>query len=196
MKDFRMVVFLLVLFTLCTLLLTGGNLAYEKASAVFNRRLYADILNLYGYPFNEETVESDFADWFDTVERGANVYYVGKEADRSTVAFKSRGPGLWSLIEVLIAVEVDKSELYGLRVLSQGETPGLGARISEKAFQDSFAGLSIEPQVKIVKFAMTAYEVDAISGATKTSQALEALINEGLENLKRESEYLGFEDEG
>ncbi len=186
MKDFRMVVFLLILFTLCTLLLTGGNLAYIKASAVFNRRLYAEILDLYNYPFTEETVESDFADWFNTVERGVNIYYVGKEADRSTVAFKSRGPGLWSLIEVLIAVEMDKSELFGLRVLSQGETPGLGGRISEKSFQDSFSGLSIEPQVKIVKFAIAANEVDAISGATKTSQALEVLINEGLENLNRD----------
>ena len=131
-------------------------------------------------------MESDFSDWFDTVERGTHVYYVGKEADRDTVAFKSRGPGLWSLIEVLIAVETDKSELFGLRVLSQGETPGLGGRISEKAFQDSFTGLYIEPQVRIVKFAIAANEVDAISGATKTSQALEALINEGLENLKRD----------
>lgn len=190
MKDFRMVVFLLVLFSLCTLLLTGGKLAYNKASAVFNRRLYAEILNLYGYPYEEETVESDFALNFQTVERGGQTYYVGSDTTRKTVAFKYQGPGLWSLIEVLLAVELDKSELFGLRVLSQGETPGLGGRISEQAFQDSFSGLFIKPEVKIVKFAMGANEVDAISGATKTSQFLEDLINSGLEDLNRESDFL------
>jgi len=190
MKDFRMVVFLLILFTICTLLLTGGKLAYDKASAVFNRRLYAEILNLYDYKYNEETVEADFAGRFNTVESGSRVFYVEKNPERKTVVFTTEGPGLWSQIEILLAVEPDKDELLGLRVLSQGETPGLGGRISEKAFQDSFTGLYIKPEVKVVKFATRANEVDAISGATKTSQALEVLINSGLEDLYRESDYL------
>ncbi len=190
MRDFRMVVFLLILFSICTLLLTGGKLAYDRASAVFNRRLYAEILDLYDYQYTEETVESDFARNFKTLNIGSQVFYVEKNPERKTVVFKADGPGLWSQIEVLLAVDADKEEIFGLRVLSQGETPGLGGRISEKAFQDSFSGLDIKPEVKVVKFATRANEVDAISGATKTSQALENLINRGLENLERESDIL------
>lgn len=72
-------------------------------------------------------------------------------------------------------------KLYGLRVISQAETPGLGGRIAEKQFQERFKDVEVQPSLRIVKFASAPNEVDAVTGASKTSEALEEIINKALE---------------
>lgn len=183
MKDLKMIFFLLVLFSLCSLLLTGAQTAYDKASTVINRRLYGTILELYEIGYEEETVEETFIENFEIQEVGKSVFYISKEVQKGSVAFKTKGPGLWNLIEVLLVVDQEGESLLGLRIISQAETPGLGGRISELPFQESFKGVDLRPELKIVKFASSSYEVDAIAGATKTSKALEKIINNGIRDL-------------
>ena len=102
MKDLKMIFFLLVLFSLCSLLLTGAQTAYDKASTVINRRLYGTILELYEIGYEEETVEETFIENFEIQEVGKSVFYISKEVQKGSVAFKTKGPGLWNLIEVLL----------------------------------------------------------------------------------------------
>ena len=183
MKDLKMILFLLIIFSLCTLLLTGAQTAYDKASAVINRRLYGVILELYQIDYEEETVEETFNENFEIREVGKSVYYISKDVHKDSVVFKTTGPGLWNIIEVLLAVDKERETLLGLRIIAQAETPGLGGRISELPFQERFQGVDIRPELKIVKFAVSSYEVDAVSGATKTSKALEKIINNGIKDL-------------
>jgi len=190
MKEIRMMIFLVVIFTICSSLLALGRFAYIKASVVFNRRLYAEIMELYDLPFSEETIDEDFALNFNTVGSGGKTYYVSLSNSPKTVGFKAEGPGLWSTVEVFISIKVIEEKLYGMRVLSQGETPGLGARIAEREFLDRFSDLDINPSVQIVKFAMGSNEVDSISGATKTSTALEKIINIGIADYRQNSKYI------
>ena len=189
MSDRKMMLFLLVTTTICTLLLGGANVAYVRASAIFERRLRQDILTLYGVPEAEATVEGAFAEHFEVREVGDTTYYVAKKVAPGTVVFTAEGPGLWSRIKLLLAVSADGKSLYGLRVLSQAETPGLGGRIGEMAFQEKFKGVGLRPQLKLVKFAMADNEIDAISGATKTSTAVQEIINQGVTNASRAMEW-------
>lgn len=195
MKELKMMIFLVVIFTVCSSLLALGRYAYEKASVIFNRRLYVEIMDLYNLPYTEEGIDEEFSKVFETVETGGKTYYVSKTDSPKTIGFTSEGPGLWSTIEVFISVKILEDELLGIKVLSQGETPGLGARIAEKQFLDNFSGLYIKPSVEIVKFALSSNQVDTISGATKTSSALEKIINNAIWELNNSLDYILAESE-
>jgi Na+-transporting NADH:ubiquinone oxidoreductase subunit NqrC len=180
-----MILFLVILSTVCTVMLSGAQLAYDRAAAMFNVRLYGVILDLFEIEAPEDMIEQVFMENFDVTTVGNTIYYTSKSKEPGTVVFKAEGPGLWSRIEVLLAVTADGEKLYGMRVLSQAETPGLGGRISEIEFQESFRGVEIRPQLEIVKFASQPNEVDAITGASRTAQSLEKIINNGVAGMDK-----------
>ncbi len=184
-SELKMTLFLLATTTACTLLLAGANLAYERAAVIFNIRLYRTILDLFEIPLEGREVEPVFAEHFETIPTGSGPFYRSKKTNPGAMVFKSEGPGLWSQIDLLLAVNPDRQSLYGLRVVSQAETPGLGGRITEEGFQNSFAGVDVRPAVRVAKFAMADHEVDGISGATTTSTAIERIINQGISKLDR-----------
>ncbi len=184
-SDLKMTLFLLATTTACTLLLAGANLAYERAAVIFNIRLYKTILDLFEIPVEGNEVESVFAENFETISAGSGTFYRSKKKNPGAMVFKSEGPGLWSQIDLLLAVNPNRQSLYGLRVVSQAETPGLGGRITEEEFQRSFADVDIRPAIRVAKFAMAGNEVDGISGATTTSTAIERIINQGISNLDK-----------
>ena len=105
------------------------------------------------------------------------------------------GSGLWGPVWGNIALESDFSTIYGANFDHQGETPGLGAEISTDIFQDQFPGKTIFDDsynfksIKVVKGgaailppAEQIHGVDGISGGTITSNAVDAMINDCLEN--------------
>jgi Na+-transporting NADH:ubiquinone oxidoreductase subunit C len=185
MKQYKIVIFLMIVASICTLLLSTANYAYEKASEIFSVRLYKTILDLFQIPAQEEQIRSVFYDNFEIKKIGNTLYYISKTVNTGTIVYKTEGPGLWSVIEILLAVDPSFETLYGLRILAQAETPGLGGRIAEVEFQERFRGVEIRPELRIVKFASAVNEVDAVSGASKTSEALEKIINSSIEDLDR-----------
>ena len=180
MKNVKMLVFLMILSTICVLLLGGATLLYQQAKNIFNVRLYAVVLDLFGIPAEDNRIKEVFLDNFEIKTVGDKNYYISRNKEKGSVVFTASGPGLWSTIEILLAVTQDFEKLLGLRVISQAETPGLGGRIAEKEFQEKFRGKEIKPSLKVVKFASAPNEVDAVTGASKTSDALEIIINKGI----------------
>ncbi|MBI9098387.1 MAG: FMN-binding protein [Spirochaetaceae bacterium] len=184
MKTFKTILFLMILSTVCTIFLASGNYAFMKFSAIFNVRLYGTILEMFEMDISEDQVEEVFLKNFDIQTVGDTTYYITKgDLEPGIVVFKHDGPGLWSNIEILLAVKPNRKNLYKMRVISQAETPGLGARIVEKEFLSQFDDVEIRPEVKLVKFSSKPNEVDAISGATNTSNLLQIIINKGIEKM-------------
>ena len=95
------------------------------------------------------------------------------------------GAGLWGPIWGYIAVESDFATIYGATFAHTGETPGLGAEIGAPEFALQFTGKQIFDRtkftsIKIKKGGATPgvlNEVDAVTGGTITSNALEKAIN-------------------
>lgn len=85
-------------------------------------------------------------------------------------------------IEAMIAIGEDMNTVAGLAVTAHNETPGLGARIDEPAWRQQFAGKRIADDTGTVRLsvargaATTEYEVDAITGATRTSNAMARML--------------------
>ena len=95
------------------------------------------------------------------------------------------GAGLWGPIWGYIGLEGDLKTIKAVRFGHKGETPGLGAKISdEPSFAEAFAGKTVgegEVLFEVAKPANRVTEnngVDAISGATITSQALGRTLNQ------------------
>lgn len=103
------------------------------------------------------------------------------------------GAGLWGPIWGYVAVNDDGNTIYGANFSHEGETPGLGARIADQDFQDEFVDkhLFLEGEFKGVvvlkkgqKSTTGADVVDALTGATITSQGVSAMLEDCLAPYK------------
>ncbi len=100
-----------------------------------------------------------------------------------------RGSGLWDAIWGHIALKDDFRTLAGATFDHQAETPGLGAEIKDNpSFSDQFVGKKIYDKdgdftaVKVMKGGAKNdwNQVDAISGATVTSNGVTAMLKRGI----------------
>ena len=110
--------------------------------------------------------------------------YVFDINGRKITVIPCYGAGLWGPIWGYIALAEDGKTIVGTVFDHKGETPGLGAKITEKFFCDEFKGKSFDMDngtvFTVAKPSALKYPehgVDAISGATITSQALGKSIN-------------------
>lgn len=85
--------------------------------------------------------------------------------------------GYGGTITILAGMEPD-GNLRGIRIISQQETPGLGARIVESEFLDQFVGLSVSD----LDLSRNGGAIDAITGATISSRAVVQGIREAIGN--------------
>ncbi|MFA7116783.1 MAG: NADH:ubiquinone reductase (Na(+)-transporting) subunit C [Bacteroidales bacterium] len=107
---------------------------------------------------------------------------------KKITVFSTYGAGLWGPIWGYISLNEDLNTFYGSNFDHKSETPGLGARIAEKDFQNQFIGKKIFDNnsfcsIDIVKGGAdksNEHEIDAISGATITSTALKNCLGQWL----------------
>ena len=95
------------------------------------------------------------------------------------------GAGLWGPIWGYVAVNEDGNTIYGANFSHEGETPGLGARIADKDFQDEFVDKHLFQEgvykgvvvlKKGLKSVTGAEQIDALTGATITSLGVSAML--------------------
>ncbi len=99
------------------------------------------------------------------------------------------GKGLWGPIWGYMALDADLNTVYGVVFSHKGETPGLGAEIDTRIFQQQFNGKQIFDaagqfvSVKVLKEGAPGepiHSVDAISGGTITSNGLQDMLSDCL----------------
>lgn len=120
------------------------------------------------------------------------ITYFKKDSAAADVGFVFSGMGFWDRIEGILVLKNDLSEVVNIQFLDQQETPGLGARIEEKWFTNQFRGLHIDwnglPDQRLIIGSAVApgaqNRVDAITGASQTSMALEKLLNDELNRFR------------
>ena len=103
------------------------------------------------------------------------------------------GTGLWGPIWGYLALDCS-GIVVGAVFDHKGETPGLGGEIATDKFAQRFIGKKMDSQpIRLKKNADkdNAYEVDAISGGTMTSNGVTAMLAEAYEdysNLRKEAQ--------
>lgn len=118
-------------------------------------------------------------------ERNYPVFIYSENGGPKKYVMPVRGKGLWGPIWGYVALEADLNTIAGAVFDHKGETPGLGAEINTGWFQEPFIGKTIFNEegefvsVEVVKGGAdpsSMHQVDAISGGTITSKALEEMM--------------------
>jgi electron transport complex protein RnfG len=101
-------------------------------------------------------------------------------------ALPAQGNGYQGVIKLMVGLTPDLTEITGISVLEQVETPGLGGRISEQVFQEQFIGVKTEPSVGYVKNQKPDRETDiqAVTGATISSRSVVTIINRSIGSFR------------
>jgi Na+-transporting NADH:ubiquinone oxidoreductase subunit C len=128
-----------------------------------------------------------------------DVAFIGRRADYSTVyvlrdqghirllILPVHGSGYASTLYGYLALEGDGNTIRALTFYEHGETPGLGAQVTDPGWRGQWQGKRARDEAGRIRVrvasgkvdpaaADAAYEVDAISGATMTSQGVSDLL--------------------
>lgn len=120
--------------------------------------------------------------------RYATVYMVlGDDGQLNRVILPVHGTGMWSTMYGYVALESDLNTIAAATFYEQNETPGLGDQILRPEWQKQWAGRRIYDEVGDLRFAVNhgkvepgsstwVYEVDALTGATVTADAVTAMM--------------------
>jgi len=119
--------------------------------------------------------------------RFAPVYLVWRGSELDRIILPVRGAGMWSMMYGYIALEADLNSVAGMTFYEQNETPGLGDQITHEHWLEQWRGREIfndqgKPVFRVSDDTVrpgsdaVRYEVDALSGATVTANAVTALI--------------------
>lgn len=101
-----------------------------------------------------------------------------KEGKLSGYLFVTAAYGYGSDVSVMTGIANGK--VVGIDILDcANETPGLGQNVAQSSFKRQFAGLTETPVVTKTA-AETANEIQAVTGATKTSNAVASAVDQAL----------------
>ncbi len=112
----------------------------------------------------------------------APVHIVRRDEETLLVVLPAYGTGYQSTIRAYLALEGDLNTIAAISIYEQGETPGLGSRITDTEWQAQWAGKKVadeagEMRIGVVRDASgNAYEVDGITGATRSSLGVSNLV--------------------
>ena len=198
-KTMRMLVFVLLMGLVTSVLLVGVDAwtsPYIEANA--QARLRSAVLNAHGISFTTGTINEVFEANIVEEVREDQTFYVNEST--GAVAFVFEGSGVWGPIVGVIAFESDFRTIRYIEILQQEETPGLGARIVERAYLDTFNQVTMRAEAPFLTISRSAdpedpNDLDAITGATRTSDRFEIMLNAAYARFI-ELFDVTFEDEG
>ena len=136
--------------------------------------------------------ENDTQKVFDALQSVKDSRAEGKfpifKAKDGSVVVPLYGAGLWGPIWGYIALAPDMNTVKGIVLDHSGETPGLGAEITTAKHQAMYVGKTVFEGEEFVGITLkkggaaegAMHEVDAITGGTKTSDGVSAMIKDCL----------------
>lgn len=113
----------------------------------------------------------------------ARVYLIQEEGELRGVVLPVWGRA-WSELSALLAVAEDGNTILGFKAYRHEETPGLGGRVDDLAWRHLWAGKLLRDRDGVMRFRVgpageggdPAFRVDAITGATFTSQGVQNIV--------------------
>ena len=104
-------------------------------------------------------------------------FFVGKYAGApKAVVLESSGKGFGGDVGIVVGVNLNDDKIMGVRVTSQSETPGVGARAqTDLTFVSQFKGQTLKDAFKVKS---DGGQVDAMAGATITSRAVSSALTD------------------
>ncbi len=117
----------------------------------------------------------------------AQIYLVRDAEGRvDLIILPVSGSGYQSTLYAWLVLDGDTQTVQALKFYQHGETPGVGSRIEEPEWQDRWHGLRAFDDAGVLRIGVrasggsydedSAYQVDGISGATRTMQGVDGML--------------------
>lgn len=183
-----------------------GNMSPEEITAYYESHIASTVVNIEG---EEVTEVEGTAVTAETVDIGSNykrtpeerlypVFIYHEEGNPDNVSayiLPLYGAGLWNAIWGYMALQSDLNTIEGVTFSHAGETPGLGARITEEAVQQRYQGKEIWgdggelESVVMMKgegrdYSNDPHKVDGMSGSTITAVGVNNMLRNYLSHYE------------
>ncbi|UZR94614.1 NADH:ubiquinone reductase (Na(+)-transporting) subunit C [Chondrinema litorale] len=171
--------------------------AKQDLAVVYDERIKSTAINYDGEVLEDvvpEDINVDKEYKKEPEDRKYPVYMFMSESDPEkyeAIIVPIYGFGLWDYIWGYVALEDDLNTIKGVSFDHKGETPGLGARITDLPVQQRYQGKTINDEsgkyvsVEMVKgenhTGLGEHEVDGLSGATMTANGVNDMLYNYLE---------------
>ncbi|MBQ4569750.1 MAG: RnfABCDGE type electron transport complex subunit G [Ruminococcus sp.] len=108
-------------------------------------------------------------------------FYRGFDEEGNLVgyAIPSSHKGYGGEVEIMVGIS-SKGEITGVNILSINETPGLGMNATKESFRNQFLG-EIPDKSFTAKDDPSKEKIDALTGATITSEAVSQAVNKAID---------------
>ena len=169
---------------------------YQALKPMQDKNVALDVKKQILYSLNIRNLdgseaEAKYADVVkDEKELDGQKYYQCLVDGKEICVVSLKGMGLWGGISGYLAVDPE-GKGFGAHFNHEGETAGLGAEIKDsQEWQEKFIGKRIfDEQGNVVLSVVKKVEnpesqVDCVTGATLTSNGVDAMLKEGLKNLQ------------
>jgi len=181
MKALKIILFVLVMGTVSSVMLVGVN-SFTQPLIFKNEevKLKSAVLSVLEIGYEKGGALAIFDDKVRVLDVDKTKFFISRDG---AAAFEFYGPGLWGPISGVASINPDLKSIKAIKIVYQEETPGLGGRIAEHSFLKQFRGKEFFPRLIFMPEGKSSAvnEVDAITGATGSSRALERLLNSVLQ---------------
>jgi len=152
------------------------------------------ILSAMAIPFRTDQEVNTLYKSIEIVKKDGVQLYKSSQGEKAIFAKEFSGSGLWGTITGIVSVDSEVSQIIGIQIVSHNETPGLGGRIADPWFKDQFRGLKVKNGKIHITFGAEAGSgkankeegvADGITGASRTSQSMDTILNGELGMLKK-----------
>jgi len=175
-SPIKMVIVLTVITLISALILSTVYSGTKDKIAEEYRKDFLKGLKIVLPGFDNEP-DLDFKDM-----EGKKIYIGRKGGEVFGYAVRSVSPkGYSGDIAVLVGVDTH-GKILGIEILHHAETPGLGNRIEDKSWKDTFIGLGKDSNIAVKK---DGGDIDELSGATISPRAVCEAVNSALDFLGR-----------
>ncbi|MGB0850453.1 MAG: NADH:ubiquinone reductase (Na(+)-transporting) subunit C [Bacteroidia bacterium] len=166
-----------------------------EITELYNKVVTVDMVNSKGEKVDADEAKLSIYKEYkkkDASTRSLPVYVVGKKDNPSEVlsyVLPTYGNGLWDNIWAYVAIEGDAETVKGIVFDHKGETPGLGARITDPEVQSRFVGKKLAYESTAIDapdfqkgegndYSSSANKVDGLSGATITANGVNDMLDD------------------
>jgi len=116
-------------------------------------------------------------------EKIVTVFPAKKGGKLIGIGYVEKGSGHGGPVEVMLGF-TPEGKILGINVVKHNETPGIGTlAVESKEFLSQFKGKTLESDIEA--------EVQAVSGATETSNAIKEGVRKGVELFPRIKDKIG-----
>lgn len=167
----------------------------EEVNQFYANHISSTVVDINGQEITEGGVTAEKVevakDYKKPADQRAYPVYIyhadGNPSEVKSYIFPLYGAGLWDAIWGYIALETDMNTIGGITLAHAGETPGLGARITEGDVQARYVGKQIFDEsgelvaVQMMKgegkdYSSDMHKVDGMSGATITGNGVNNML--------------------